>query len=222
MVEDTKIMCMGNIFLHKFEQWKQLHASRKCEFIGSKNFLNTEKSIFMIEVVNENYKEYKSILITTSIPIIVMLILSVMMISSIVNQQMSITLIEMLFVGYLLMLAFINYLVNLAHSRHYTFKIIDQSLWIERKEKKYEVPIRDVKKLLYSIQRDLTGSTDYLMIVTKGFKKNIYISNYKANKDDLINLIEHPIFEHIKVTKFSNRLIGEVVVFVYSTIFLTY
>ncbi|MCR3905680.1 MAG: hypothetical protein NUK62_01440 [Tenericutes bacterium] len=176
----------------------------------------------MIEIVNNNNKEYKSALIIIVIPIIMMIVLSIIMITSIVDKQMSITLIEILFVGYVLMLAFINYLVNLAHSRHYTFKIIDQSLYIERIDRKYEIHIGDVKKVLYSIQRDITGSTSYLMIVTKGLKKNIFLSNYGAKKIDLNQLLELPIFENIKVTKFSNRLIGEVVILAYSTIFLTY
>ncbi|MDO9630191.1 MAG: hypothetical protein Q7I99_09870 [Acholeplasmataceae bacterium] len=175
----------------------------------------------MNEIRNDNQKEYKITRLLIIIPILLMILLTYLLISIMVNHESSFDLIRIILSGYLILLLFINYLMNLANSRYYAIKITDKIIHLERGEKAYEIPIGDIKRLIYTSQLDLSGITHYLIIITKGFKKNIFLSNYGSKKTDISALLTNPSFEGIKVNRFANKLIGSMIIFLNYIFFIS-
>ena len=172
----------------------------------------------MISIENKNLKEHKIIQTIMIFLMVALLILAVFIILGLVNQDLSLLPVRFLFFGFLIILTFLNYLRHLASTRYFSLSIFGEDLTYEGIRKEFNFKIADIRRVIYLRQHDISGITNYMIIIRKGFKRYIFASDFKSKSCDLKKLNDNDQFSKIKTINITNSFLSQIVLTFYLTL----
>ncbi len=172
----------------------------------------------IISIENKNLKEHKVIQTIMMFLMLALFILAFFIILALVNQELSLLPVRFLIVGFLIILAFLNYLRHLSTTRYFSLTISGEDLIYEGVRKEFNFKVTDIGRVIYLKQHDISGITNYMIIIRKGFKRFIFASDFKSKSCDFKKLSGDVQFSKIKKTNISNSFLSQIVLTFYLTL----
>lgn len=136
---------------------------------------------------------------------------------TIVNQQLTIKSITILLSGILLMILFINYLNNLSKTRYFEIYLNGKLLKYYCNKTTVEISTETIRKMIFLTQKDISGTTKYVIILRKGKFRPFILSNYRSKETKLDLLITDEQLKNIKITNVKNNILSQFVSYFYLT-----
>ena len=174
--------------------------------------------IIMISIENKNLKEHKVIQTIMIFLMLALFILAFFVILALVNQELSLLPVRFLIFGFLIVLAFLNYLRHLSTTRYFSLAIEGEDLVYEGFRKEFNFKVADIRRVIYLKQHDISGITNYMVIIRKGFKRFIFSSDYKSKDCDFKKLGNDVQFSKIKKINITNSFLSQIVLTFYLTL----
>jgi len=172
----------------------------------------------MINIENKNPKECQNIKRIQIGLLIVLFILSMFAIAALINPDFLFHSLRFFLLAFMFLIAFYNYLKNLSTTMNYALSIYEETFYYESGKRVYGFQISEIKKLFFLKQSDVTGVSNYVIIIRKKFKRNLFISDQKHIDCDLTELMTHPKMIKIKTIKSNNSFLSQLILSFYLSI----
>lgn len=172
----------------------------------------------MITIENKSLKEFKVIRTIMIFLIVSLFVLVFFVILTLINHQFSFQSVKFFFYGFLIVLAFLNYLRNLSSTRYFSVSISLDNLSFMGIKKECSFKVSEIRRIVYLRQHDISGITNYMIIMRKRFKGNIFLSDFKSKSCDLKKLNENNQLDGIEVLNIRNSFLSQIVLSFFMTL----